>query len=104
MVGEADNKDKDESRKIAIALISLVVVLGIAILLMLPMLSEIVAVHLSPGLGLKDAAVISFFVTVVIMIVFAISSGDGLLGEIQFILGGFFLFFVIIWLLIAWIF
>jgi hypothetical protein len=38
------------------------------------------------------------------MIVFAISSGDGLLGEIQFILGGFFLFFVIIWLLVAWIF
>ncbi|MCW9015244.1 MAG: hypothetical protein OQL06_15865 [Gammaproteobacteria bacterium] len=104
MVGETDNKDKDESRKIAIALIALVLVLGVAILLMLPMLSEIVTVHLSPGLGLKDSAVISFFVTVVIMIVFAITSGDGLLGEIQFILGGFFLFFVIIWLLVAWIF
>jgi hypothetical protein len=36
--------------------------------------------------------------------VFAVSAGDGLLGEIQFILGGFFLFFVIIWLLVAWIF
>ncbi|GAB6043716.1 hypothetical protein JCM17961_43960 [Endothiovibrio diazotrophicus] len=104
MVGEIDSKDKNESRKIAIALISLVVVLGVAILLMLPMLSEIVTMHLSPGLGLKDSAVISFFVTVVIMIVFAVSSGDGLLGEIQFILGSFFLFFVIIWLLIAWIF
>jgi len=104
MVGESDNKDKDESRKIAIALISLVIVLGVAILLMLPTLTEIVTVHLSPGLGLKDSAVISFFVTIVIMIVFAVSSGDGLLGEIQFILGGFFLFFVIIWLLIAWIF
>ena len=104
MVGEADNKDKDESRKIAIALISMVVILGVAIFLMLPMLSEIVTVHLSPGLGLKDSAIISFFVTVVIMIVFAVSSGDGLLGEIQFILGGFFLFFIIIWLLIAWIF
>lgn len=104
MVGETDNKDKGESRKIAIALIALVLVLGVAILLMLPMLSEIVSVHLSPGLGLKDSAIISFFVTVVIMIVFAVSSGDGLLGEIQFILGGFFLFFVIIWLLVAWIF
>ncbi len=104
MVGETDNKDKDESRKIAIALIALVLVFGVAILLMLPMLTEIESIHLSPGLGLKDSAIISFFVTVVIMIVFAVSSGDGLLGEIQFILGGFFLFFVIIWLLVAWIF
>jgi hypothetical protein len=104
MVGETDNKDKNESRKIAIALVALVLVLGVAILLMLPTLSEIVAVHMSPGLGLKESAVISFFVTVVIMIVFAIFSGDGLLGEIQFILGSFFLFFVIIWLLVAWIF
>ncbi len=104
MVGETDNKDKDESRKIAIALISLVVVLGVAVLLMLPMLSEIITIHLAPGLGLKESAIISFFITVIIMIVFAVSSGDGLLGEIQFILGGFFLFFVIIWLLVAWIF
>jgi hypothetical protein len=104
MVGESDNKDKDESRKIAIALISLVIALGVAILLMLTILAEVAAVHFSPGLGLKGSAVISFFVTVVVMIVFAMSSGDGLLGEIQFILGGFFLFFVIIWLSIAWIF
>lgn len=104
MVGETDNKDKDESRKIAIILVSLVIVLGVAIFLTFPTLSEIAVVHLSPGLNLKDSAVISFFVTLVIMIVFAVSSGDGLLGEIQFILGGFFLFFVIIWLLIAWIF
>lgn len=104
MVGEADNNDKNESRKIAIVLIALVIVLGIAILLMLPVLSNIITVHLSPGMGLKDSAIISFFVTTVIMIVFAISSGDGLLGEIQFILGGFFLFFIIIGFLVAWIF
>ena len=104
MTGEADRKDKNESRKIAIVLISLVIMLGIAILLMLPMLSEIVTTHLSPGIGLKESAVISFFITVIIMIVFAVASGDGLLGEIQFILGGFFLFFTIIWLLISWIF
>lgn len=104
MVGEADNNDKNESRKIAIVLIALVIVLGIAILLMLPVLSNIITVHLSPGMGLKDSAIISFFVTTVIMIVFAISSGDGLLGEIQFILGCFFLFFIIIGFLVAWIF
>lgn len=104
MTGEADKKDKEESRKIAIVLILLVLALGVAILLMFPVLAEMVAVHLSPGLGLKASAVISFFITIVIMVVFAVASGDGLLGEIQFILGGFFLFFTIISLLLAWIF
>lgn len=104
MIGESDNKDKNDSRKIAVALISLVLVLVVSVLLMLPALNEIASVHLSPGLSLKDSAVISFFITIVIMILFAVASGDGLLGELQFILGGFFMFFVIIWLLLAWIF
>lgn len=104
MVGESDNRDKNESRKIAIVLISLVIVLGVAIVLMLPTLADIVAVHFAPGLGMKTAAVIAFFVTVVTMLVFAFASGDGFLGEIQFILVGFFLFFLIFWLMIAWIF
>ncbi len=104
MVGETDNKDKRDSRTIAVALVALVLLLGVAALLMLPMLSEITTTHLAPGLGLKDSAVISFFVTVVVMIVFAVAAGDGLIGEIQFILGAFFSFFVILWLLIAWIF
>lgn len=58
VVEETDRKDKDESQKIAIVLVSLVVVFGIAMLLMLPVLSELAAVHLSPGLGLKDVAII----------------------------------------------
>jgi hypothetical protein len=104
MVGEADNKDKNESRSIAIVLISLVIVLGVGILLMLPMAADFVAVHFSPGLGLKASAVIAFFITIAVIVVFAVAAGDGLLGELQFILSGFFLFFVIIWLLLAWIF
>lgn len=104
MVGETDDNDKNESRKIAIVLILLVVVLMAAAALMLPIAGEIAAIHLSPGLGLRDSAILSFFITVVVMIVFAIAAGDGLLGELQFILAGFFLFFIIIWLLLAWIF
>ncbi|MES9861157.1 MAG: hypothetical protein ABW157_01330 [Candidatus Thiodiazotropha sp. LLP2] len=104
MVGETDNKDKNESRKIAIALVFLILILGVAILLMIPALSEIATIHLSPGLGIKDSAVISFFITVILLIVFAVFSGDGLLGEIQFVLSGFVAFFLIIWLMIAWIF
>lgn len=99
-----DQKDKNESRRIATVLIALVVLLGVAAMLLMPSLSEFAATHLEPGLGLKTAAIISFFVTVVLFMVFAIASGDGLLGELQFMLLGFFLFFVIFWLMIAWIF
>lgn len=104
MVGEHDNKDKHQARKLAIAFAGLIVLLGIASFLILPMLGEFTAVHFSPGLGLKESAVLSFFITMVVMVVLAIAAGDGLLGEIQFILGGFFLFFVIVWLMVAWIF
>jgi hypothetical protein len=104
MVGETDRKDKNQARTIAIVLVVLLLVLGAAIMLLLPTMSQIATTYLSPGVGMKDAAVISFFVTVVIMIVFALVAGDGLLGEIQFMLGAFFSFFVIVWLLVAWIF
>lgn len=104
MVGEEDRKDKNESRTIAIVLISLVVLLGVAALLLLPSLSEFVAVHLEPGLGLKTAAIVAFFVTVALFLVFAVAAGDGIVGELPFMLAGFFVFFVIFWLLIAWIF
>lgn len=104
MVGETDRKEKDESRKIAALLISLVVLLAAGALLLLPGLAEVAATHFEPGLGLRTAAVISFFVSAVLMIIFAIASGDGLLGEIQFVIPGFLVFFLILWLMIAWIF
>lgn len=59
---------------------------------------------LNAGVTLKTAALWSFGVTVVLLIVFAIAAGDSLIGELQFMLAGFFAFFVIITLLIAWIF
>ena len=101
---KADKRDKREARTLALALIALVLLLGIAAALLLPSLMEAVTVHISPGLGLRDAAVISFFVTVALMLLFALVSGDGLIGELQFLLLGFFLFFVTLWLLIAWVF
>lgn len=104
MIGDSDHNDKNESRKIVLAILALLIVLGAALVLMLPIFADVIATHFTPGLGLKDAAVVSFFVTIVVLILFAIASGDGLLGELQFILGGFFLFFVVFWLMIAWIF
>jgi len=85
-------------------------VLGVGLVLVIlgvvfgpPLLADITA-SLEPGVGVKSAAIWSFGVTFVMFLVFAIVAGDGLLGEIQFMLGGFFLFFVIITLLIAWVF
>ncbi|QBQ55208.1 hypothetical protein [Nitrosococcus wardiae] len=59
---------------------------------------------LEPGVGLKAAAKWSFGVTVLLFVGFAVAAGDGLLGELQYMLGGFFAFFGIITLLIAWAF
>lgn len=104
MVGETDQKDKAESRKVGIILLVLVAVLLAAVALIIPMAAEFAAVHFEPGLGLKSAAVIAFFVSIVVMLVFAFAAGDGLIGELQYILSAFFLFFLIFWLMLAWIF
>jgi hypothetical protein len=69
----------------------------------LPLLQD-GASALNTGVTLKTAALWSFGVTVALLIVFAVAAGDSLIGELQFMLAGFFVFFVIITLLIAWIF
>ncbi|MGH8543837.1 MAG: hypothetical protein ACREX3_09455 [Gammaproteobacteria bacterium] len=57
-----------------------------------------------PGVGLKSAAVIAFVLTLVVFVVLAIAAGDGLLGELQYMLAAFGGFFLVSWLMIAWIF
>ena len=56
------------------------------------------------GVGLKTAAIWSFFITVALFVLFAVIAGEGLLGELQYMLGAFFSFFALITLLIAWVF
>ncbi len=98
------NDDQKDSRNLAIGLGVVVLVAAVAVYLMLPLAAGVIDSHFSPGLGLKNAAVIAFFVTAALMVVFAIAAGDGLLGELQFMLGGFMGFFLVLWLMIAWIF
>lgn len=100
----ADDKDKIEARKLLIVIVVVLVAVVAALALMLPMLAGFVQTSLEPGVGVKQAAIISFFITVVTLAFFAITAGDGLLGEIQFMLAGFFGFFLTIWLLVAWVF
>ena len=104
MLGDDDLRDKIASRKLLILMIILLSVLVVAFIWLVPSVFEVLSETMSPGLGLKEAAAISFLVTIIIMIVFALAAGDGLLGELQFMLIGFFFFFVIVWLLLAWIF
>lgn len=59
----------------------------------------------SGGLGLKGAALLSFGVSLAVILVMTIvSGGDAIFGELPFTIIGFLLFFVIFWLMTAWIF
>ena len=100
----SDLKDKNDSRKILLSLSVLFIILILSIIFMFPSFLEILSTGTSTGLGLKDSAVVSFFVSLVLVTVIAIVSGDGLLGEVQFVLAAFLIFFFVFWFLIAWIF
>jgi hypothetical protein len=102
MTNELDKKDRKETLIIFFAIFVLLCVLVGGLVLLLPSVGEIL--NLQEGLGLKESAIIAFFITIVVMIVFAIAAGDSLIGEIQYMLGGFFSFFLLVWFLIAWVF
>ena len=101
---DPDAKDRSTARTAGIALLVLVLLAIAGLALLVPALGDFVAVSLTPGVDLKGAALAAFIVTVVLFVLFALVSGDGLLGELQFMLAGFFSFFLILTLLIAWIF
>ncbi len=100
----SDAEESQAALKLLIVFAVLFVLLGIAGFMVWPLVADFANTQLAPGLGLRDAAVVSFFLTVVVLVLFAVAAGDGLLGELQFMLAGFFSFFLVMWLLIAWIF
>ena len=102
MANELDKKERKETLIIFFAIFILLCVLVGGLVLILPSVGEIL--NLQEGIGLKESAIIAFFITIVVMIVFAIAAGDSLIGEIQYMLGGFFSFFLLVWFLIAWVF
>ena len=103
-MSDDDARDRKAARTTGIALVVMVLILIGILVLLLPALGEFVATSLTPGVDLKAAALGSFIVTIVLFVLFAAVSGDGLIGELQFMLAGFFSFFLILTLLIAWIF
>ena len=106
MPSASDRHDRNEALRLfvvaAIALLLLIVIGGAG----LYYLVELGASDpFSPGLGLKDAALVSFGVSFVLILVMAVvSGGDAIFGELPFTVLGFLIFFVIFWLMIAWIF
>ncbi|MEC9408386.1 MAG: hypothetical protein ABF271_14820 [Abyssibacter sp.] len=104
MSGETERQDRREAWRIAVAVAVLLVIIAAGALFALPLISDFAAQHLTPGVGLKSAAIAAFVLSVILFVVFAVAAGDGLIGELQFMLLGFFAFFFVLWLLIAWIF
>jgi hypothetical protein len=87
----------------ALIAVSAVVLAGLAAYLLLP-LGQAAVATMNEGMGLKDATLWGFGVTVALFVLFAVVAGDSLIGEVQFLLGSFFGFFLVLTLLIAWIF
>ena len=104
MTGPTDQEDQSRSLKILLGLLVAALCSLAALMLVLPMASTLVENHLSPGVGLKDAALYAFIATVVVLALLAIAAGDGLLGELQFMLAAMLALFLALWIGIAWVF
>lgn len=101
MANRTDIEDRKLTTRLFLGIVVIVALLGAALIFFAgPMIAE----ALAPGVGLRTAAVISFIVTLAVMLVMALVAGEGVVGEIQFMIVGFAGFFLVLWVLIAWIF
>ncbi|NEX21578.1 hypothetical protein G3480_14875 [Thiorhodococcus mannitoliphagus] len=97
----ADNRG--ELKLLAVAILVAMLLLVVIIAVFLPATVPVLEA-MGEGMSIKQAVPWGFGVTVALFIVFAVVAGDGLIGELQFMLGSFFSFFLILTLLIAWVF
>src|SRR3990170_1545949 len=107
MPSTSDRHDRNEALRLfvsaAIALLLLVAIGGAGLYYLIGIGGD--GDPFSEGLGLKDAALVSFAVSFVAILVMAVvSGGDAIFGELPFTILGFLIFFLIFWLMIAWIF
>lgn len=103
-INTSDSADKRSARTTAVLLVMIILALVAGIVLLAPELFSAIEPAFSDGVGLRTSAIISFFVTLVVMLLFTLAAGDGLIGELQFVLPAFFVFFMFFWLGIAWLF
>jgi hypothetical protein len=107
MPSQGDRQERNEALRLfiaaAVALVLLLVIGGAGFYYLFGIGSA--GDPFSAGLGLKTAALISFAVSFVAILVMAVvSGGDAIFGELPFTIAGFLIFFVVFWLMIAWIF
>ena len=95
--------DRSEIRLLALGLLAAVLLVTLLLVFLLPAAEPLLAA-LDEGLGVKASVPWGFGVTTGLFILLALVAGDGLIGELQFMLGAFFGFFVVLTLLIAWVF
>jgi len=107
MAGQEDCRDRKEAMRLFVAsAVALILLVGIGAA-GLYYFTEVMGSSdpFSQGLGLKNAALISFGVSfAAILVMTVVSGGDAIFGELPFTIAGFLIFFVIFWLMIAWIF
>jgi len=107
MTGGADRRDRNEAAKLFVAValaVALLIAMGGAALYFFAGMFQ-GSDPFAGGLDLKQSAVIAFGVSLAVILVMTIvSGGDAVLGELPFTILGFLVFFVVFWLMIAWIF
>ncbi len=106
MPSPQDHRDRKEAARLllaaAVAILLLIAMGGVSVYLIMGLGDSD---PFSAGLGLKNAAIVSFGVSLVLILVMAVvSGGDAIFGELPFTIAGFLIFFAIFWLMIAWIF
>lgn len=103
-----EREEKQKARKMVLGLVVLVIFLGgVTVwggMALAPDFLASATAGFETGIGLKTAAIAAAVVSVLISIIFAIFSGDGFIGELQFMIPGFFFFFMFFWLMLAWVF
>ena len=106
MPSPQDDRDRKEAARLLLAAavaILLLIVIGAVGIYFITGLGD--SDPFSAGLGLKGAAIVSFGVSLILILVMAVvSGGDAIFGELPFTIAGFLIFFVVFWLMIAWIF
>jgi len=107
MAGDADRQDRKDATRLfvaaAVALVLLAAMGAAGLYYVTTMMGE--SDPFAQGLGLKNAALISFGVSfAAILVMTVVSGGDAIFGELPFTIIGFLIFFVVFWLMIAWIF
>lgn len=107
MTGQDDRDRKQATQMLIVLAVAGLVVAGLVVwglAALMPQAQAWADATFGAGLGLKTAAIIAAAVSFVALIALTVTAGDGLLGEVQFVIPGFFVFFLFFWLMTAWVF